>query len=160
MSEADNILQAKDTDGMEDKYFTFWLEDQLYAIPVADVVQIVGIQPFTRIPEAPFYMKGIVNVRGSMIPVIDMRLRLGIEEKEYGDHTSIIIVNVREKQMSFVVDSVNEVTNIPSAEFTKPEDISKEYMTGYITGISYHNKQTIIHLDLNKICRDEDLSFA
>lgn len=149
-----------DLSGMQDKYFTFWLNEQLYAIPIENVVQIVGIQPFTKIPEAPYYMKGLVNIRGSMIPVIDMRSRLAMEEREYNDRTSIIIVSVGDNQISFIVDDVNEVAGILPEEFSPPGEVSNEYLTEYVTAISNHNEKTILHLDLSKLFHIGDFDYA
>lgn len=142
---------------LDNKYFTFWLENQLYAIPVQDVVTIIGIMPFRAIPEMPYYMKGLINLRGDIIPVIDLRLRLNKPSHEYDDQSSIILINFEDRVTGFVIDRVEEVVNIPKEEFSDSKHISHEYNLEYLNGISTHNDRITLHLDLHKLMENDDL---
>lgn len=97
---------------MEGKWLTFWLDRQLFGVSIANVEQIVSMQPITEIPEYPVYAKGIISLRGNIIPLIDLRLRLGKQEAEYNDHTCIIIISTKSGQFGFIVDEVDAVSSI------------------------------------------------
>ena len=143
-----------------DKYFTFWLNGQQFAVPIGNVVQIVGLPPLTPIPEAPYYMKGIMNIRGALIPTIDLRAKFSMEETEHDERTSVIIINVQDKQISIIVDDVSEVANIPRDEYARDESAVNGYMSEYITHLSIHNKRIIIHLDPVKLFADDVLQYV
>lgn len=99
-------------DTMSNKYLTCFVENQVYGISIADVVQITGMQEITEVPEFPKYAKGIIDLRGIIVPIIDMRLRLKKEAIEYNERTCIIVTKIDDLYMGFIVDAVSEVTNI------------------------------------------------
>lgn len=136
---------------MEGKYLTFWTDKQLFGIPIADVVQIVQMQPITEIPEFPSYAKGIINLRGSIIPTIDVRLRFGKMEAPYDEHTCIIVTSIQEKLIGFIVDSVEEVTDIPEEEVSAPPSMSGDVTNTYLTGIGKHGGKVILLIDAQRI---------
>lgn len=151
------VVNSTDSE-MEGKYLTFWTEGQLFAIPIRDVVQIIGIQEITPIPEFPFYAKGIIHLRGSVIPIIDVRLRFGKPETEYNDHTCIIVTNIYDKYVGFVVDSVDEVTAIDEEEISPPPSMSNDQVNAYLTGIAKHEKKVILLMDTTKIIQENHVS--
>ncbi|MEG0650505.1 MAG: chemotaxis protein CheW, partial [Oscillospiraceae bacterium] len=104
--------QQIDTSEMDGKYLTFWTDKQLFGVPIAHVVQIVGMQNITEVPEFPYYAKGIINLRGSIIPLIDARLRLGKAEAEYNERTCVIVTSINEHFVGFIVDEVDAVVTI------------------------------------------------
>lgn len=150
-------ISSLDTSEMEGKYLTFWTDKQLFGIPIADVVQIVGMQEITEVPEYPAYAKGVINQRGSIIPIIDIRLRFGKPEKEYDDRTCIIITNIGGVLIGFIVDNVNEVSTIEDDEISMPPKISSGGENAYITGIGKKDDQVILLLDTQKILNGEQL---
>ena len=87
-------IENLDDDTLRNKYLTFFIEEQLFGVPIADVVQIVGMQDITKVPEFPSYAKGVINLRGIIIPIIDVRLRLKKEEITYNERTCIIVTNI------------------------------------------------------------------
>jgi purine-binding chemotaxis protein CheW len=137
---------------LDDKYFTFWIREQLYAMPVERVVQIVGVQPLTAMPEAADYMKGLMNIRGDVIPAIDLQTWFFGTDTEFRDRTCIIIVNDDESRLGLIVDGVNEVASIRREEFADSEPLMREYMSDFISRISNHNGNTILHIDMEKLC--------
>lgn len=140
---------------MHGKYLTFWIEEQLYGVPISDVVQIIGVQEITEVPEFPYYAKGIVNLRGSIIPVIDVRLRFGKMEIPYDERTCIIVTSINKVLTGFIVDSVDEVTDISDEEITPPPKASVEYADTYLTSIGKPGDKLVLLLDANKIIGEE-----
>lgn len=140
---------------MEGKYLTLWTDKQLFGIPIRDVVQIVGIQEIVAIPEFPAYAKGIINLRGSIIPLIDMRLRFGMPEAQYNERTCIIVTSIREKEIGFIVDEVNEVTDIEEQEISPPPTLSTGCANAYLTGVSKHAGKIVLLVDIAKMISDD-----
>lgn len=145
-------------DSLIGKYLTFWTDKQLFAIPVADVMQIIQMQPITQIPEFPGYAKGIINLRGNVIPVIDIRLRFGKTETSYDDHTCIIIADISGKDIGVIVEGVEEVTTIGKKEISAPPQRPKDAADAFLTGIGKHEKQVILLLDIQKLLSDDIVS--
>lgn len=154
-----NLSQVgADTSEMEGKYLTFWTEKQLFAIPIADVVQIIQFQSITEIPEFPYYAKGIINLRGSIIPIVDMRLRFGKEEIPYDDHTCTIVTNIADQLIGLVVDGVEEVTDIEPEEISAPPAMNGDSASSYLTGVAKHEDRVILILDTRKILGEEQFT--
>lgn len=153
------VEATQDTSEMDGKYLTFWTDGQLFAVPIADVVQIVQVQSITEIPEFPSYAKGIINLRGSIIPIIDVRLRFGKEEAPYNEHTCIIVTSIRDRLVGFVVESVDEVTQIPDEEISQPPTMTNDFTSTYLTGIGKHENNVILLLDTQKIISLEQMEF-
>lgn len=136
---------------MDGKYLTFFTENQLFGVPIADVVQIVGMQDITTIPEYPLYAKGVINLRGSIIPVIDIRLRFGKPEKEYDERTCIIVTLINEVAIGFIVDAVDAVTDIEGENICEPPRISSQDASPYLTGVAKHEGKVVLLMDTAKI---------
>lgn len=142
---------------MEGKYLTFWIDKQLFGVPIADVMQIVGMQAITEIPEFPDYAKGIINLRGSIIPLIDVRLRINKAEEEYNERTCIIVCSINEKQLGFIVDEVNEVTAIDNENIDPPPLISESSSNAYVTGVAKHGNNIVLLMDVCRMLTGETL---
>lgn len=142
-----------DTQG---KYLTFYTDGQLFGIPIKDVVQIIGMQAITPIPEFPYYAKGIINLRGAIIPLIDIRLRLGKAEEEYTERTCIIVTNIRDGFYGFIVDDVDEVTDIDDGSVAPPPHLSEDLTDRYLTGIARQEERIVLLLDAAKILREDE----
>lgn len=154
--QVDTANEIVDTSEMDGKYLTFYTDNQLYGVPIVDVLQIVQIQPITSIPEIPSYAKGIISLRGSIIPVIDIRARLDKEEVAYDDHTCIIIAMIREKVTGFIVDGVDEVSDIPDEEISPPPKMSSyDSACACLTGIGNHGDKVILLVDTKKLLNQD-----
>jgi purine-binding chemotaxis protein CheW len=151
------LFNDLDEDTLKDKYLTFYTDKQLFGILISEVVQIVGIQEITAVPEFPSYAKGVINLRGIIIPIIDVRLRLKKEEMEYNERTCIIVTNINGSHIGFIVDSVNEVTNIYNDNISNPPQMGTDYVNTYITGIAKLNNDIVLLIDLKKILSDNEL---
>lgn len=152
-------IENVDEDTLKDKYLTFYTDNQLYGIPISDVVQIVGMQEITQVPEFPSYAKGIINLRGIIIPIIDVRLRLKKEEIGYNERTCIIVTNIKGSHLGFIVDSVNEVTNVYKENISSPPQMGTDYVNTYITGIAKLNEKIVLIIDLKKVLNDKEINF-
>ena len=144
-------------DSLSIKYLTFVIDKNLFAVPISDVEQIVSMQEIVSVPEYPEYIKGVINMRGRIIPVIDVRLRLGKEQKDYENMTCIIIVNVNSQQVGFIVDRVSEVTNIPYNMISAPpQGFAKDDVNSYLIGIAEQEEHVILIIDSEKIVYEDD----
>lgn len=156
-----NILNRfhteEEVDLQADKYLTFVIDKQYYAFTIKDVIEIIEVQAITPVPEFPPYVKGIINLRGKIIPVIDIRLRFHKEEAEYTERTCIIVVNITGIDVGFIVDTVDEVIDIDHADISGPPMISSDRSTKYVTGVGKINGRIILILDSNKVLNEKEV---
>lgn len=144
-------------DTQRDKYLTFSVENEDYGIDIKYVIEIVGIQPITLIPEMPDYVKGVINLRGSIIPVMDVRIRFKKESIEYHERTCIIVVEVNSFSIGLIVDEVLEVLTMPKENISKLPKVSKQSHNKYMKGIGKVGEEVKLILDSEKLLEDEDL---
>lgn len=149
-------VEQTDTSEMDGKYLTFWTDHQLFGVPIAHVVQIVGMQKITQIPEFPSYAKGIINLRGSIIPLIDMRLRLSKPEIEYNERTCVIVTTIEERNIGFIVDEVDAVVAIGDEMISPPPKLSGGG-SNYITGVGQLEARVVLLMDTRKIVSGGEL---
>ncbi|MFL0250192.1 chemotaxis protein CheW [Clostridium neuense] len=149
-----DLLDEEDT--QKGKFLTFMLQNEFYGIEIKYVIEIIVIQDISKVPELPDYIKGIINLRGKIIPVMDVRLRFKKEEKEYNDRTCIVIIQMGDIFMGLIVDSVSEVVSIPDSEIVDPPDISR-YNNEYIKAIGKTNNGIKLILDCNKLLKYNDI---
>ncbi|WP_324825176.1 chemotaxis protein CheW [Sinanaerobacter sp. ZZT-01] len=150
-----------DISEMDGKYLTFWTESQIFGIPIADVVQIVGIQEITSMPEFPNYAKGVINLRGSIIPVIDVRLRFNKPEMPYNERTCIVVTNIKENLIGFIVDEVDEVVKIEAEQISKPPQLASERSDAQtnLEGIGKLNGKIVLLINTEALLSDETIDF-
>jgi purine-binding chemotaxis protein CheW len=156
----ENTAQGTENSEMCGKYLTFWTDNQLFGVPISDVVQIIGIQEITPIPEFPDYAKGVIDLRGSIIPVIDVRIRFGKEEAEYDERTCIIVTNIENSYIGFIVDSVDEVTDIDDDAISAPPKVSRDSTNAYLTGIGKVENRVVLLLDTEKILSQNEVELV
>lgn len=155
MTEALLRDEMYEEDAQKDKFLTFSLGSEYYGIEIKQVTEIIGIQAITVVPELPDYIKGIVNLRGKIIPVMDVRLRFKKPFREYNDRTCIIVVDIQDISIGLIVDSVSEVLSIPGEEIVPPPDVSKG-ANRYIKGIGKVGNEVKLLLDCDKLLNDSD----
>lgn len=139
---------AEDT--TKDKYLTFKIDEEEYGIDICYVVEIIGVCSITWVPETTTYVKGIINLRGSIIPVIDVRLRFNKEEKEYDSITCIIVIEFQEYTIGLIVDTVDEVMYIPENKISAPPNAKLKYQNKFIKNIGKIGDEVQLLLDLDK----------
>lgn len=148
------IYEEEDT--QKGKFLTFSLGLESYGIEILYVTEIVGIQPITEVPELPEYIKGIINLRGKIIPVMDVRLRFKKQPVDYNDRTCIVVVDIQEISIGMIVDTVAEVLSIPEQEIVPPPDINKAGRK-YIKGIGKTSSGVTLILDCEKLLDEEEV---
>lgn len=129
------------------KYLIFRVNGQHYGISIATVTEIVQMLPVTKLPGFPFYVKGIINLRGRIIPLIDMNLWFGKQEREYTERTCIIIADFSGLYMGLIVDAVEEVRDIDGSIVSPPPSFSADDQARYVTGIGKLDKRLVLLLD-------------
>ena len=150
----ETVLSAE----LESTYLTFVTDDQLFGIPIAEVVQIIGMQKITEIPEFPVYARGIINLRGEIIPIIDVRTRLRKPFMDYNDRTCIVVTDIQGKYFGFVVDQVDEVTEIPETSITPPPHMGNDVAARYLTGVARIKDKLVLIMDVRKFLGEQEFA--
>ena len=153
MDEEKNPDLEEDT--LKDKYLTFVLGKEVYGIDIRVVIEIIGIQRITKVPEVPEYVRGIINLRGKIIPVVDMRLRFRQEYREYTDRTCIVVVEINNILIGLIVDAVSEVLDILEENVVPPPKL-RASQNKYIRGIGKLESGVVMLLDWEKLFSEED----
>ena len=156
-SEADIFKDDTQEDTQKGRFLSLSLSEEVFALEIKYVTEIVGVQPITPIPEVPDYVKGIINLRGKIIPVIDMRLKFKKPSTEYTDRTCIIVVDIEEVSVGLIVDNVVEVVSIPDKDIVPPPDYRTGIQNRYIKGIGMVENKVILILECAKILSEEDI---
>lgn len=149
-----DLYEEEDT--QKGKFLTFSLGNESYGIEILYVTEIVGIQPITEVPELPEYIKGIINLRGKIIPVMDVRLRFKKSSVNYNDRTCIVVIDIKDISIGMIVDTVAEVLSIPEDEIVPPPDINKGGKR-YIKGIGKTGSEVTLLLDCEKLLDEEEV---
>jgi purine-binding chemotaxis protein CheW len=156
MDRAVNAMEQR-----EGKYLTFTLSDEEYGIGILKIKEIIGMMTVTTIPQTPEFVKGVINLRGKVIPVIDLRLKFGMESMDYTERTCIIVVEidgtVGTVQIGIVVDSVSEVLNIKADEIDDTPTFGTRLNTDYILGMAKMEGGVKILLDINRVLKAEEV---
>jgi purine-binding chemotaxis protein CheW len=146
----------------EGKYLTFGLADEEYGIGILKIKEIIGMMSITSVPQSPDFVKGVINLRGQVIPVVDLRLRFGIEKADYTERTCIIVVEILGQSgtinIGIVVDSVSEVINIKGDEVDDAPTFGAKLKTDYIFGMAKMDGGVKILLDIEKVLSAEEVS--
>lgn len=156
-----NLLERNDVDLGGGKNLVFLLGGNSYGIPILDVSEINGIMAITRIPKTPDYIKGIINLRGKVIPVMDLRLKLGMPEKEYDIETCIIIINLSGtqsvRQIGVIVDTVSEVFDILASQIEPPPNYGCEQEKEFLNGVGKVKDKIVMLLDIKRILYSQEV---
>lgn len=139
----------------EDQYLSFRLGDEEYAIGILKVQEIRVWDRVTPIPNSPHYVKGVLNLRGTIVPIIDLRLRFGMDEHEYNEFTVIVVVNVRGRLAGLVVDAVQDVLDVPAERHCAAPDYEGREGREFIKGLAQNDEQLLVLLDIDKLVNPE-----
>ncbi len=155
-------LIGKSAAEREGKYLTFTLHDEEYGIGILKVKEIIGMMPITTVPKTPDYVKGVINLRGKVIPVADLRLKFGMEPMDYTERTCIIVVEIsgagKKVHMGIVVDSVSEVLNIKAGDIEDTPNFGSRLDTDYILGMAKAGGGIKILLDIDEILNIDEIA--
>ncbi|XPV76873.1 MAG: chemotaxis protein CheW [Desulfovibrio sp.] len=153
----DEDYDSDNEDTQKGKYLTFDLGDEIYGIDISHVTEIIGIQQITEVPDMPEFVKGVINLRGQVIPVMDVRLRFVMEARDYDDRTCVIVVRINDTSIGLVVDTVKEVADIPDENVSAPPKVNKGSSSRYLRGLGKTGENVIILLDVNTLLFTEEL---
>ena len=163
MNEIETMDQAtKAMTEKEGKYLTFSLDKEEYGISILKIKEIIGMMTITPVPQTPRFVKGVINLRGKVIPVIDLRLRFGMEEIEYTERTCIIVVEIAGQSgtvlIGIVVDAVSEVLSIKGEEIEETPTFGTTLNTDYILGMAKMEGGVKILLDIDRVLTGEEIA--
>jgi len=157
MTQAVNTMSDR-----EGKYLTFTLAGEEYGISILKVKEIIGMMPITTVPQTPPYVKGVINLRGKVIPVVDLRSKFGMNSIEYTERTCIIVVEIAGSAttipMGIVVDSVSEVLNIKSGDIEETPSFGNQLDTDYILGMAKVGGGVKILLDIDRVMNADEMA--
>ncbi len=150
--------------GKEGKYLGFELAGEQYGLQILNVREIIGMMDITPLPQLPPYVKGVINLRGKVIPVIDLRLRFGLDAGDYHERTCIIVVEVKGRNgpvlVGVVVDTVSEVMSVDGAEVETPPECGLTTEAGCITGLAKMRGGVKILLDIDRVLSIQEMNWA
>lgn len=140
------------------KYLTFVLAEESYGLEILKVREIIDLMGITAVPRTPGFVKGVINLRGKVIPVVDLRLKFGLAEAQHTPETCIIVVNVGNVEVGILVDKVSEVLDIPAEDIEDSPSFGNEIDTDFILGMGKANGRVTILLDITKVMAGTDPS--
>ena len=139
------------------EFLTFALGNEAYGIEILKVQEIRGYEAVTGIPNAPAFLKGVINLRGTIVPIIDLRIKLNFPNVEYTKFTVVIILNVAARVVGIVVDSVSDVITLQPGQMKPAPDFSAAFDTEYIMGLGTVDSRTLILMDIEKLVGSQDM---
>lgn len=142
------------------RFLTFYLEDEIYGVNIFDVKEIIAMMNTTAVPKTPSYIKGVMNLRGNIIPVVDMRLKFDMDEKEPEMYTAIVIINIEGKNIGFIVDKVEEVVTVDKENISAPPKFGSTIDTKFINQMARIDEKVIMILDLIALFGQEELAMV
>lgn len=159
MSEFLQELVENEEDTQKDKYLIFSIGKEYYGIDIEYVIEIIGIEPITEVPELPTYIKGVINLRGKIIPVMDVRVKFKKEEKEYDDRTCVIVVEIGSICIGLIIDTVVEVASIEESSISPPPRTScnRDTSNKYIKGIGEVQNGVRLLIDCQKLLEEDEI---
>ena len=148
------------SESIENMYLTFPVGDELYGVSISMVTEIVGLQRIMSVPDVPHYVKGVINLRGKVIPLMDERLRFGMPEKEYDDRTVVIVMQVADAPIGLIVDGVSEVMDIPAEQIDPSSSLSGSDGRGVVMGLGRVDERVAILLDVGLLVSSAEIQLS
>lgn len=146
----------------EGKYLTFSIADEEYGVSILKIKEIIGMMPITTVPQTPEFIKGVINLRGKVIPVVDLRLKFGMDAIDYTERTCIIVVEIDGStgtvQIGIVVDSVSEVLSIKGDDIEETPTFGAKLNTDYILGMAKMEGGVKILLDIDRVLSTQEVA--
>jgi purine-binding chemotaxis protein CheW len=140
------------------QYLTFTLGNEEYGVPILTVQEIKGYVPATPIPRTPAYIKGVMDLRGIIMPVLDLRVKFGMPSAEYDQFTVIIVVKVKNKMLGLVVDAVSDVLSVKSGELQEAPEFGGQVDTRFIQGLAKAGEKLVVLLDLDQVLSEAEFT--
>ncbi|MEG0179356.1 MAG: chemotaxis protein CheW [Oscillospiraceae bacterium] len=153
MDEMNNTSTVEDD--LLGKYLTFFIGDATYGVELIHVIEIIGIQNITNVPGIPGYIHGIINLRGRIVPVIDVRHKIGMQERAYDERTCIIVISWQDSLVGLIADSVSEVIDFDQDNLAPLPDFTNINTKKYLSSVSKIGDKLVLNLDCQKFLADE-----
>ena len=154
------VVEKKERTDLDGKFLTFVLGDEIYGIAILKAREIIGLMDITTVPQTPDYMKGVINLRGKVIPVIDLRKKFSMQEGVHTQETCVIVVEVNGSSIGLIVDSVSEVSDITGEEIENAPSFGQGIDTSFIMGLGKVKNKIIILLDIDAVLSTEELEMV
>ena len=154
------VVEKKEISDIEGKFLTFVLGEEIYGIEILKAREIIGLMDITTVPQTPDYMKGVINLRGKVIPVIDLRKKFSMQEGVHTQETCVIVVEVNGSSIGLIVDSVSEVSDITGEEIENAPSYGQGIDTSFIMGLGKVKNKIIILLDIDTVLSTEELEMV
>ncbi|PNV83388.1 MAG: chemotaxis protein CheW [Sulfurimonas sp.] len=151
-------MDKNETQSKRERYLTFYIGNEQYGIAINRIKEIIAMMNITKVPKIPSYMRGVINLRGSIIPVVDTRLRFNMDYREADMHTAIIIVEVEKISIGFIVDRVEEVSSIESSSLSEPPKFGGGIDTDFICSVAQIEDNVVMILDVLKLFEADELA--
>lgn len=151
------VVGAGEDEQVASEYLTFTLGNEEYAIDILKVQEIRGYEPPTLIANAPAFIKGVINLRGTIVPIVDLRMKFGLGSVEYTPFTVVVILNIANRVVGVVVDSVSDVISLMPAQIRPAPDFSGTFDTKYIVGLASMANRMLIVTDIEKLMTSSDM---
>lgn len=139
------------------EFLTFSLGDENYAIDILTVKEIRGYESVTKIANAPTFIKGVINLRGDIVPIVDLRIKFNVGNVTYDEFTIVIVLHIRNRIVGIVVDGVSDVVSLSKEQLRPPPDFGVAFNSRYLLGLATVNEQMIILVDINELISSEEL---
>ena len=143
---------------MDQEFLTFTLGDEEYGVDILKVQEIRGYDTVTKIPDAPDFIKGVINLRGTIVPVVDLRIKFRLGKAEYNAFTVMIILNIEKRVVGMVVDSVSDVMHLSTEQIRPAPEFGGVMDTRFITGLGTLDDRMLILVDIEKLLRSQDMA--
>ncbi len=145
------MADSQETRHIQNRFLTFKLDSEKYGIEILSVKEIIGYQKAIPVHRTPEYVRGVLNLRGQIIPVIDMSIKFGMPEKEPSAYTAIIITTIHDTNIGFIVDEVNEVASVTEEQLSNPPEFGSSIDVSYLSEVAQVDKEVIMILNLDNI---------
>lgn len=140
---------AETIDDLSSRFLTFGIGDTIYGISLTNVLEIIGIQDITTVPNVPQHVKGLINLRGKVVPVIDTRLKMGKPERDYDDLTCIVVIDIQDMHIGLIVDNVSEVISVDLETAAVPPKTGIQE-NQFLSSVIERDGHTVLNIDLEK----------
>jgi len=150
----------KRNDRTSNRFLTFYLEDEVYGVHISDVKEIIAMMKTTPVPKTPKFIQGVMNLRGNIIPVVDMRLKFEMPSIPAQMYTAIVIIQLSEKLIGFIVDKVEEVINVDEEHISIPPEFGGHIDTRFIKNMAQYKQKVVMILDLLALFGEDELTMV
>jgi len=151
------LMDASLNDSQKDMFMTFTVGKETYGIEISHIIEIIGMQEYTEVPEMPDYIKGIINLRGNIIPLMDVRLRFRMEPRPYDDRTCVIVTVVDTVLVGLIVDRVSEVITLPEESISSLQGVAGTQSNRFVRSVGKTQTGIVLIVDPDKLVNDDDL---